>query len=781
MTVDEILGRLSSVRKQRLGWKAKCPAHTDDRASLSINQGNNGKTLLHCHAGCSVVDVTAALGLQIKDLFPQNGEGSRSEIEATYDYVENGNLLFQVVRLFPKSFRQRKPDGHGGWEWKLGKVRRVLYRLPQVVEAIFLGKEVFIPEGEKDADRLASLGLAATTSAGGVSKWRSEYTKTLRGASVVIVPDNDGPGEDHAVAVARSLDGVAQEVRILRLPNLPPKGDVSDWLDAGGTVEELCSLAGAAPIWSDSGSGEGLSGDPEPGRAGEEDRSVIQVREKLTGVTKEAIDALTERPGLGLFVRGRRLVTVGRDGSMRQRWLKRPPGSPLIVPVEPARMLGMLDAAAEWRKWSARKKEHVPARPPDWVAAQILALMEWPLPYLEAVVEMPTMRPDGTILETPGYDDASGLLYEPIPGDPPWPGVPEQPTRKDARQAVEALCGLVADFPFVADSDKAAYVTAFLTLVVRHLIEGPVPMFSIRAPTPGTGKSLLASVIVLIGTGREPAIMTMPKHSEELRKRITSLVLAGTPSVILDNVSGVLGSDVLAAAITATEWEDRILGRSEMVRLPCRLVWLATGNNFGFGNTLGRRVVPIDLDAQIENPEARSQFANPDLLRHVRQHRVRYVADALTLMRAFHLAGRPHHGGSRVGSFEAWDDLIRSAVIWAGLEDPAASDDATCGRGRIRAQGDDDLDQLGALLETLSSRYPDEVPFSTADVISKAKDNNELAGLLDTAAGPKQGGHATTGSLGATFRGYRDRPLGGLVLRRHRRSWSIQKLDQADT
>ena len=206
-----------------------------------------------------------------------------------------------------------------------------------------------------------------------------------------------------------------------------------------------------------------------------------------------------------------------------------------------------------------------------------------------------------------------------------------------------------------------------------------------------------------------------------------------------------------------------------------------TGNNLCFGRTLGRRVVPIDLDATMEAPEDRMSFHHPDLRMHVREHRPRLATAALTLLRAFHLAGKPRHGGPRMGSFEAWDDMIRSAVIWAGLEDPAAKDDPTRGRGRIRAGADDDLDQLSALLEALSHLYPNEVPFSTADVILKAKDDDELGGLLDTAAGPKRGGHATTGSLGATFRGYKNRPLEGLVLRHHRRTWSVQKLDRDDT
>jgi hypothetical protein len=168
----------------------------------------------------------------------------RRRIVATYDYTdERGTLLYQVVRYDPKDFRQRRPDGKGGWTWSLGDVRRVLYRLPQLVESAADGRPVFIVEGEKDADNLAGLGLVATTCAMGAGKWRPEYGEALAGRSVVILPDNDEPGRAHAEAVLRALEPVAASVKVLRLAGLPPKGDVSDWLAAGGTKEELLTLA----------------------------------------------------------------------------------------------------------------------------------------------------------------------------------------------------------------------------------------------------------------------------------------------------------------------------------------------------------------------------------------------------------------------------------------------------------------------------------------------------------------------------------------------------------
>jgi hypothetical protein len=164
-------------------------------------------------------------------------------IQVAYDYRdESGHLLFQVVRKLPKKFVQRQPDGDGGWTWSAKGIRKVPYRLPELLAA-GADQIVFVAEGEKDCDRLASLGLVATTNPGGAGKWRADMGAALKGRHVVVLPDNDEPGEEHAVDVARKLRGTAASVRVLRLPHLPEKGDVSDWLANGGSREALLELA----------------------------------------------------------------------------------------------------------------------------------------------------------------------------------------------------------------------------------------------------------------------------------------------------------------------------------------------------------------------------------------------------------------------------------------------------------------------------------------------------------------------------------------------------------
>lgn len=257
MTLNELAGRLNNVRpKPGGGFTSRCPAHDDRENSLSVDQAADGKLLLHCFAGCSAAGVCRALGITTADLSGENGRrpagpSAARRVVATYPYTDaTGKLLFEVLRYDPKSFCQRRPDGKGGWTYNLAGVQRVLYRLPQVLAAVRNGDTVFLAEGEKDADALAAVGLVATTNPGGAAKWQPSYTNALTDADVVIVPDNDAPGERHAAQVAAALHGKARRIRILRLPGLPPKGDVSDFLAAGGTREELLRLAAEAEDWT---------------------------------------------------------------------------------------------------------------------------------------------------------------------------------------------------------------------------------------------------------------------------------------------------------------------------------------------------------------------------------------------------------------------------------------------------------------------------------------------------------------------------------------------------
>ena len=242
--LGKVLSKLGPVRKNGSGYMATCPSHDDATASLSLSEGDDGRVLLCCQAGCESDDILARLELTWTELFPAKEKASNgTKIAATYDYVdENGAVLFQVCRMVPKDFRQRRPNGNNRWTWKLGDVRRVPYKLPEVLTAVAHGEWVLIVEGEKDVHTLNRLGFIATTNAGGAAKWPAEFAAYFKGGRVAVIPDNDEPGAKHADKIAASLKGIAAEVvRFAPLSKLE-HGDVTDW------VAEIGDEAAAAEL-----------------------------------------------------------------------------------------------------------------------------------------------------------------------------------------------------------------------------------------------------------------------------------------------------------------------------------------------------------------------------------------------------------------------------------------------------------------------------------------------------------------------------------------------------
>lgn len=254
MNASEIRSSLACGRGgcdcSKAGVKTHCPGPShrngDKNPSLGVEE-KGGKTLVSCYGGCDQGSVIAAL--QERGMWPRreeretNGRGPGG-IVATYDYRDaSGGLSFQVVRMQPKDFRQRRPKAEGGWEWKAGD-RSLIYRLPELLAASD-DEIVFVPEGEKDVDRVRSLGLIATTNAGGAGKWSDGNSRWLAGRRVAILGDRDAAGEKDVALKLRSIGAVAR-VAVVPLDGLSDKEDISDWLDRGGTAERLVGLAEAA-------------------------------------------------------------------------------------------------------------------------------------------------------------------------------------------------------------------------------------------------------------------------------------------------------------------------------------------------------------------------------------------------------------------------------------------------------------------------------------------------------------------------------------------------------
>lgn len=252
-TLDLVLGKLDAVRPQPGGrYMARCPAHDDGNASLSVGRGTEQPVVLHCHAGCDTADVLAAIGLGTTDISARNREDRQPDGEwmpgnrkaaAVYDYTdERGRLLFQVLRSTDKHFSQRHPDSakQSGWAWNLAGVTRVPYRLPRVRKAAtgkVDGRIVYIVEGEKDVHAIEAAGAVATCNPGGAGKWLPGYGKHLDGIrEAVIVADRDEPGRAHAAQVAERISGHVTHARVVEAAE---GKDAADHLAAGHGLDDF--------------------------------------------------------------------------------------------------------------------------------------------------------------------------------------------------------------------------------------------------------------------------------------------------------------------------------------------------------------------------------------------------------------------------------------------------------------------------------------------------------------------------------------------------------------
>ena len=319
-----------------------------------------------------------------------------------------------------------------------------------------------------------------------------------------------------------------------------------------------------------------------------------------------------------------------------------------------------------WRRAEPQGRAR-PAHPPTPLVKSILATPDPGLPVLVGIVNTPVFGRNGMLLTTPGYHPDARLLYSPAPGFE-VPPIAQRPSADEVAAARTLICDdLLGDFPFVSPSEHAHAVALLLLGFLRAMIDGPTPLHLIEKPTPGTGATLMVDAIATILTGAGASVMTEGRDDEEWRKRVTAKLRQIPSIVLIDNLRHKLDSSAVAAALTAPFWEDRILGVSEMVRLPIRCVWIATGNNPEFSNEMARRIVRIRLDAHVERPWQREGFRHPDLMIWVRANRARLVAACLTLCQAWIAAGRPR-GTRTIGSYESWAQVLGGVLEVAGIE-----------------------------------------------------------------------------------------------------------------
>jgi hypothetical protein len=356
--------------------------------------------------------------------------------------------------------------------------------------------------------------------------------------------------------------------------------------------------------------------------------------DQLRDITDEAVAAIVrqEQTSPTLFMQSARLMRVGRNERKQ----------PLLTQMGVTEIKEVLTHSANFYRLkkvqgSDEEYEQRSIYPPKDLAEQILARQTQapylPFPALEAIVETPVMRPDGSILDRPGYDPATRLFYAPQVGMQVCT-VPDVPTHAQRETALALIEETIGEFPYVSDADHANALALLLTPLVRPAIKRHVPLALLDAPKPGTGKGLLADVVSLIATGNCAAILAAPEKDEEWDKRITAILLQGRTIICIDNIVGTLQSASLEGVLTAEVHEGRVLGQSTMVKVPNRATWLATGNNIRLGGDLPRRCYRIRLDPHVSRPWMRSGFTHEDLTGWVAEQRASLIAALLTLARA---------------------------------------------------------------------------------------------------------------------------------------------------
>lgn len=603
-------------------FTAKCPAHDDRKNSLSVSRGDDGRALLFCHARCDTTAILECWGMKATDLFADSPKAQRRDsddppwtweerglLKARYTYTdETGTLLFEKLRSTGKDFAQRRPDASkpSGWAYRLGDVRRVLYRLPELLAGIEAGETVYVVEGEKDADALHAMGLVATTNPEGAGKWRAEYTDVLKGAPrVAVIPDNDAPGRAHAWKVARELPNAV----VCELPDLPDKGDVSDWIAAGGTKAELLALVEAAVANPPDDISVRNQTEIKDGRianydiAFDDEGKPYRVAIPITDIgsnIRELTDGWPKRVGAMLFTQD---------------------GDEIRVLTKPAALFAFIGerATLEWGEGAA-------LTPKAELHAHLLHASE----NFRAVEELPH--------EPPRPRTFYAWRHEHQPTDLSHFGT---------------LCRYFDNCE--SDHDKMLLTAMFATLFWGGE-PGCRPAFVIEAPDRGCGKSTLADVAAELTGGAVDIQLSGNLSDDDVKKRLLSPGALTSRVLRVDNIKGRGASPTLENIITCTTISGHRLFEGE-ARRPNTLTAILTANTPDLSRDLAERAFFIRLKRPTPRPAWRDE-----LFAYVREHRAEIIGDICELLRAEPCSA---------GATDRWQTWVDS-VLRRCTADPAA-------------------------------------------------------------------------------------------------------------
>jgi hypothetical protein len=473
---------------------------------------------------------------------------------------------------------------------------------------------------------------------------------------------------------------------------------------------------------------------------------------------------------LMVFQRAGELVrVVSLPGPRQGGGLRRSSETVQLEPLGGVALTEIFDRIVQWQRINCDGDGRIVDCPTRISTAYLSRVGSWRVPVLAGIISAPILRQDGTILAQPGYDEKTGLLFV---SDRDWPAIPDRPTHADAKAALQTLLAPFAEFPFVTKEDFAVHVASIFTAIQRRLLEA-CPIFGYSAPAQRSGKSLLAEAVAIIATGKPAPATAVSGEREEMRKAIMSALREGHSIINLDNIEVPLCSPDLARAVTQSEYQDRVLGESRMLRLPTNVLWTATGNNLVFRGDLSSRALLCRIDSGMERPEERT-FKIPNLEGLLKKNRGHLVAAVLTVLRAYHVAGRPSQHVSPWGGFDDWSTCIREPLLWLGLTDPCKT------RAFVLADDPEREESLAGVRSLYEVFAGDE--FTVKEIVDRCGSDDALkSSILILATGRQQTKEVDSRRLGWWLRRVRDRIVGGLRLLRSGKSsgvacWRIEKV-----
>lgn len=600
----------------------------------------------------------------------------------------------------------RKADKYG-WVTgrtteEFGTVPHVLYNLPEVVKA----ETVLFVEGEKDVETARTLGLVATSSAEGAGKGKVDLTEDwtpLHGKRIVFAPDNDDIGRSHVKDVYLKIRDGLEAFCVLELPDAKPKGDLSDWVAAGGTIEELEALIQEAwdsplPEWMR----EAVDGPAE------EEMVSGGVADGMAGVLGDRVEASLDRPEVKVNNRDplelldevvEILLRSGNTYSYQGmvacvNWS---PGEKAQIETLEYRQIGTF-LIKRMRFQEVKKDKHgdlyaKPVDPPKDLRMNVANEAHKRLPVLLRVIDLPTYTQDGRLLCQPGYDIDTGIFYGPrIKGkiEPP-----QKPTKDQVKKSIEFLTdNVLGDFPFADETSSCHALCALLQPFIQDYIDGPTPAYLYSAPVEGTGKSMLADATALI-CSHKPARINC-KEEEELYKQVNTRMMSGPRVMILDNVKSKLDYEWLQSILTSKEYDYRPLGTNKSVEISNRATWMISMNTPRLNSETARRTIPVRLDAKVEAPNRRQGFKHKSLLVWVEKNRAALCSAALTILQGWFDAGAPEDPEARLGSFESWVPKMGGLCKWMGILGFLGD------QGREMEEQDEMLEEWRTILQAIS-------------------------------------------------------------------------------